>query len=254
MGNFRKFVKKVAKFFLNHSSVIQDFLLPSIPKVHGKMNSQLTYSQYGQDLFLSKLIFFLPEKPNYIFIDIGAHDGVSFSNSFFLENLDNWNGICVEANANLFPKLVGNRVKSECINCAISDSIGFELFLKNDGYSEMLSGLANSISKRHQKRTKSEQKQYSGRTHRVYVETLTLNELCYTRGITEIDLLLIDVEGAEKAIISNIEFERLQINIICVERNFGSIGVLQVLTNAGFIRLVQIGADDIYVHSSVLGS
>jgi len=254
MNIIRRFVRNSLKFFLSRSSVIQDLMLPSIPRYSEKMNSPLTYSQYGQDLFLRKLLFFLPEKIEYTYIDIGAHDGISFSNSYFLENFDNWNGICVEANSHVFPKLVENRRRSECINFAISDSSGIEVFFKIDGYSEMLSGLANRMPKRHQKRILKEQERYSGKTERVFVNKLTLNDVCSSRNVTEIDLLLIDVEGAEKAIISSIDFKKLHINIICVERNFSSNGVLQVLKDAGFLRLVQIGADDIYVHSALLGN
>jgi FkbM family methyltransferase len=229
-------------------------LLPSIPSIQGELISEKTYSQYGQDWFLSKLITFLPKKSCYTYVDIGAHDGVTFSNSFFLENLENWNGICVEANDDVFQKLVENRKRSECLNCAISNSIGSELFYKNNGYSEMLSGLANRMPRKHRVRTRKEQDKFSGTTKEVYVETLTLSELCRLRNLAEIDLLLIDVEGAEKAIIESIDFDMLQVNIICVERNFSSNGVLQVLRAAGFLRIIQIGADDIYINSSCLGN
>ena len=247
----RKLGKLILRFTLTRTPVIQDSLLPSIPRVREDLIFQNSYSQYGQDWFLRKLIAFLPEKSLYTFIDIGAHDGVTFSNSFFLENLENWKGICVEANEDIFPKLVANRKKSECINCAISNSIGTELFYKNDGYSEMLSGLANRMPRKHKARTRREQEQYSGNTDEVFVKTITLNEVCKLRNLSEIDLLLIDVEGAEKAIIGSIDFAILQINIICVERNFSSNGVLQVLSAAGFLRLLQIGADDIYINSSI---
>ena len=39
------------------------------------------YSQYGQDKFLTEFLF--KNKKNGIFVDIGANDGISFSNSYF---------------------------------------------------------------------------------------------------------------------------------------------------------------------------
>lgn len=252
MQKIREFIRKILRFILSHSSFVQDLLLPTIPRIPEGSDLQISFSQYGQDLFLRKLIRFLPEKKRFTFVDIGAHDGVTFSNSFFLENLENWDGICVEANADVFPKLAENRKKSECINVAVSDTSGFELFFKNDGYSEMLSGLASRMPRKHKKRTIREQEQYLGKTNEVFVETVTLNEICVFRGLTEIDLLLIDVEGAEKAILNSIDFDNLHINIICVERNWSSDGVLATLVAAGFLRLLQIGADDIYVHSTIL--
>lgn len=251
MRNLYYQLRFTTKNLLKSSTFLQDLMLASIASIDSKNISRQSYSQYGQDLFLSKLLSFLPDKHQYLYIDIGAHDGITFSNSFFLDELDRWNGICVEANSSVFAQLIENR-KSECLNLAISDNNGVTLFLKNDGYSEMLSGIASEISRKHLKRTRREQSENNGRTTEVFVKTLTLNELCRAREIFEIDLLLIDVEGAEKSIISSIDFEILRINIICVERNFSSIGVLKILKKEGFIRLIQIGADDIYVHSRIL--
>jgi len=39
------------------------------------------YSQYGQDKFINNVVFNNKQRGN--FIDIGAHDGITFSNSFF---------------------------------------------------------------------------------------------------------------------------------------------------------------------------
>ena len=251
MKNLNRHLLFILKNFLKNSTFLQDLMLTSIDSINSKNISRQSYSQYGQDLFLRKLLSFLPYKPQFLYIDIGAHDGITFSNSFFLDELDRWNGICIEANSSVFPQLIKNR-KSECLNLAISDNNGVTLFLKNDGYSEMLSGIASKIPRKHLKRIRREQIENSGRTTEVFVDTLTLNELCRAREISEIDLLLLDVEGAEKSIIGSIDFEILRINIICVERNFSSIGILYILKKNGFFRLIQIGADDIYLNSRIL--
>jgi hypothetical protein len=52
------------------------------------------FSQYKQDEFLDKVLF--KKKQNGFFIEIGAHDGISFSNSFFFEKNRSWEGICIE--------------------------------------------------------------------------------------------------------------------------------------------------------------
>ena len=40
-------------------------------------------SQFGQDRWLNETIF--RNKQNGLFVDVGAHDGVTFSNSYFFE-------------------------------------------------------------------------------------------------------------------------------------------------------------------------
>lgn len=51
-------------------------------------------SQYSQDKFLNENFF--KNKKNGVFIDIGAHDGITMSNSFFYEKQLGWDGLCVE--------------------------------------------------------------------------------------------------------------------------------------------------------------
>ena len=116
----------------------------------------------------------------------------------------------------------------------------------------MLSGLVSKMHRRHKNRTLREQSLYSGDSHVIEVESKTLNHFCDEQNLSEVDLLLIDVEGAEVSIIRSIDFERVKINIICIERNFSSRYVLQRLSKSGFMRLLKVGSDDIYIHKRLI--
>ena len=50
------------------------------------------YSQFEQDKFVYENFF--QGKTDGYFVDIGAHDGTTFSNSRFFEELG-WTGVCV---------------------------------------------------------------------------------------------------------------------------------------------------------------
>ena len=52
------------------------------------------HSQVGQDRFL--LENFFRGRRNGVFVDIGAYDGETFSNSLFFERTMGWTGLCVE--------------------------------------------------------------------------------------------------------------------------------------------------------------
>lgn len=65
------------------------------------------FSQYGQDEFLDKNVF--KDQEGGFFVDIGAHDGVSLSNTAFFEKYRHWSGICFEPNPHIFSKLKNNR-------------------------------------------------------------------------------------------------------------------------------------------------
>ena len=100
------------------------------------------YSQFGQDQFVHKTFF--QEKTKGYFVDIGAHDGVTFSNSKFFEELG-WEGICIEPNPKVFPILENNR-KCKCIKKAISNNIGTSQFFQIIEGPDMLSGLVEEFS------------------------------------------------------------------------------------------------------------
>ncbi|MDR2406522.1 MAG: FkbM family methyltransferase [Bacteroidales bacterium] len=60
------------------------------------------YFQYYQDFLID---FLFKKKRNGIFLDIGANDGISFSNTYRFEKFRNWTGICIEPHPEIFEKL-----------------------------------------------------------------------------------------------------------------------------------------------------
>ena len=65
-----------------------------------------SFSQFNQDKFIFENFF--PVKSDGVFVDIGAHDGITLSNTWFFENYLGWTGYCFEPNPSLFAKLVEN--------------------------------------------------------------------------------------------------------------------------------------------------
>lgn len=62
------------------------------------------YSQAGQDKYLIENIYKNKEKG--FFIDIGAHDGITYSNTYYLEKELGWSGICIEPNPKIYKQLL----------------------------------------------------------------------------------------------------------------------------------------------------
>ena len=100
------------------------------------------HSQFKQDQFINENFF--KNKINGFFVDIGAHDGKTFSNSLFFEGLG-WNGVCVEPNPKIFKSLKNNR-KCKCFEVAISDKIGKSSFFQITSDIDMLSGLTDEFT------------------------------------------------------------------------------------------------------------
>ena len=109
---------------------------------HNKFKSRLdglsVFSQHRQDEVLEKVVF--KNKETGIFLDIGANDGITYSNTFFFEKYREWNGLCVEPLLSAFDKLKMNR---KCLveNCAVGNTNRIDILMEISGYSEMLFGL-----------------------------------------------------------------------------------------------------------------
>jgi hypothetical protein len=91
------------------------------------------FGQYKQDRVIDDL---LQKKHHGFFLDIGAHDDITFSNSYFFEKNRYFIGICLEPNPVVFENLIKNR-KSDCLNSAASNKDGYAKFAKISGYSEL---------------------------------------------------------------------------------------------------------------------
>jgi hypothetical protein len=119
---------------------IIDFLIYSIN------NHKISYSSDYQDKFA--LFYFYSNSINYktiFFIDIGAFDGVTKSNTLLLENVG-IDGVCLEANPKLYDLIIQNR------RCAVEGSAIVTTNNKSNTYMLELKGdlhLMSSLKKTH---------------------------------------------------------------------------------------------------------
>jgi FkbM family methyltransferase len=238
--------------FLRRSSLVADYFCPRIVYPKETVANLGYFGQYGQDIALEGFINLLPKKLKYTFVEIGAHDGITFSNSKFLESKEGWSGICIEANPSVYERLVKNRPNSKCLNVAVSDVDGEAKFLLNTGHTEMLSGLVTDYSKKHMKRIDRELARYGGTSNTLVIPSLRLETIILEHQLFEIDVLMIDVEGAEFSILKAIDFNRVIVNSILVERNYSSRPIYQFLNQHGYSRLVSLGGDDLYFRNECL--
>ena len=127
------------------------------------------YSQSGQDKFINEKLF--KEKRNGIFLDIGANDGITLSNTYFFEKELGWKGICFEPLLEAFNKLQKSR-SSININACASNEDKIDHFLSISGYGEMLSGLKSNYDERHLLRIEETIKEHGGSKNEIEVQCL----------------------------------------------------------------------------------
>lgn len=177
------------------------------------------YSQAGQDEWV---VNFFNSKKNGFFLDIGAHNGVDISNSYYLEKYLGWNGICIEADPNIFNTLQNNR-NCHCINIAVSDSVG-EISFFQDNFSGRVLESTSSI--------------------KLKSDTLE-NILSETNCPDVIEYLSIDIEGFESKALSKFPFSKKEIVLLTVEHNLYTGNLINkqeikdILTKNGYTIAVE---------------
>jgi FkbM family methyltransferase len=179
------------------------------------------------------------------YIDIGANDGVSFSNTYVFEQMG-WQGICVEPLPDVFTQLKINR-NCDCYNVAISDKIEENVkFIKGFGQNTMWSGLDEKMSNIHKSVIKNGKYEY------INVKTITFNDLMKDYpDVCFVDFLSIDVEGAEISVLSSIDFKKYQFGLITIENNKEVEGlgnkIINFMRQKDYIVLMDLGLDIMFI-------
>lgn len=203
-----------------------------------------SFSQYYQDKAID---FALNRKRNGIFLDIGAHDGVSLSNTFFFERSRNWTGLCIEPIPEVFARLRSNRHCSVW-NCCILDEEKEVTFRSVFPPLEMLSGILEFFDQRHIDRINAEVSIIAdGPGYQdIMIPGHNINRLLETQGLYEIDYCSIDTEGAEVNIVKSIDFNRIRIRAFSIENNDTAGELRNYLSSFGYARY-SLGSDDLYI-------
>lgn len=206
------------------------------------------YSQLGQDSFIDN---FFNGKENGIFIEIGANDGKTHSNTLFFEEKRNWTGICIEPLPDKF-ELLNSFRKSINLNLCVSNHDGETIFTYVSGYANELSGIYEDYHPNHINRINSEVEKHGGEAKNIVVKTKKLQTILNDFNITEIDYCSIDTEGSEMKILNSIDYDKSNIKIFSVENNYNSGDVYNFLLSKGYSLHTKLHWDDIYIKKDYL--
>lgn len=212
--------------------------------LHGKYMSQI-----GQDQLLNER--FLHNKKNGFFIDIGAHDGMTGSNTYFFEKELEWQGLCFEPLPHLFKQLEACR-NCICINACVGSVNGVVQFLHLDSCDEQLSGMCDTYDQRQLNIVMNDISIYGGKSVVMELPCVRLNDILDHYGITHVDYLSLDTEGSELEILKSIDFSKVKIDMMSVENNFHEPFIREFLETKGFFFIEHVVVDDIYVHRDYL--
>ncbi|MDH7462931.1 FkbM family methyltransferase [Chitinophagaceae bacterium 26-R-25] len=178
-------------------------------------NSQLTYSQSGEDLILATL-FYKKGITNPTYLDIGANHPTYISNTYYFY-MRGSKGVCIEPNPYLAKKIKSKRPKDKVLNIGIgineAKEADFYLFpYKAHGLS--------TFSKEEAEYWKEVGMKNVGKVAYekvIKVPLNTINNIIKTEFSSVPDFVSIDVEGLDLEILKTLDFSLYRPKVICVE-------------------------------------
>ena len=203
--------------------------------------------QLFQDLWA---LYELDDKRDGYFVEFGATNGITMSNSHMLEHHYGWSGIVAEPNPDFHERLARERtchVSHDCVFSRSGEAMNF-LCTEKAMYSRLQAinpGDHNEAPMRQNHREAT-------------VRTISLNDLLDAFGAPdEIDYMSVDTEGSELDILKAFDFDRRLVRLFTIEHNFTPMRaeIHALMTSKGYVRRFPefTRFDDWYVHRSLTG-
>lgn len=185
---------------------------------------------------------------NGYFVELGANDGVTQSNSLYFEKYRNWRGLLVEPAPQNFLKCRKNRSPRDSIYCAACVSFDYDQEFVRIAYSNLMStpvSLESDISDPRAHAKLGDQFLGNGETVFEFgAVARTLNSLLLdARAPKLIDFLSLDVEGAELEVLKGVDHQVFRFKYILVEcRDFSRL--CAYLENQGYRFAEKLSGQD----------
>ncbi|MGR3484173.1 MAG: FkbM family methyltransferase [Paracoccaceae bacterium] len=196
-------------------------------------------SQAGQDRMVERLT---DGRRGGTFVDIGGYDGVTGSNTFWLEAMKGWTGLLVEPMPAQFQVARAVR-RCECLQAAVSDRAGDAEFIAvREGYTQM-SGLAATYDPALLARVRADRRHVE---ETIRVATLPLADIFERAGMRRPDFASLDVEGGEVAALAALDWGTYRPRVWAIENNGPDPMIGQIMKEAGYALVDFAGQDEIW--------
>ncbi|MBN2585364.1 FkbM family methyltransferase [Patescibacteria group bacterium] len=200
------------------------------------------YGQYGEDLKLLPL--FAGEKDGY-FVEVGALEGIRFSNTYYFERLG-WRGVCVEPHPDYIDLLKSNRPGSTVIQAAVGkeDKAEVDFYTNYRGSLSTLDPQLSSYFKNH----------YGsgfGGFKTVKVPLLSLNSILNQyQAPCPIDIISIDVEGTERDVLDGFDIDKYAPRVVVVEVSIKREAIDEYMAKHNYILACSNPSNAIFCRSA----
>jgi FkbM family methyltransferase len=205
-----------------------------------KEPTNMYHGEYGEDKWVDENIF--KGKTDGVFFECGALDGLLHSNTLVFERRG-WTGLCVEAHPDRFAELKKNR------SCSLEHAALWDVekeieFEAVSGGLTGWSGAKDTMEPQHAERMAKNIKPSDRKT--VKVKGRPLEDVLRQHNLNRVDLLSLDIEGAEERVLSVFPFAEFDVDVLVVENNFGNQNLDAILTQAGYLMIQKLGVSFVW--------
>ena len=190
------------------------------------------YSQQGEDSVLFNMFF--KQQRNGVYLEMGALDGITYSNTKFFEETLGWSGTLIEASISSYQKLKKNRPKNRLFHNAVCSERKMVTFSGINAEA----GIREHMSDAHQKSNR-----FGDVTSQVQCERLSV----LLKGVSKVDLWSLDVEGAEYDVLQSMDWD-IPVHVMIIERNPNDLLIEDLLLSKGFNYVREQRGNRIWVN------
>jgi FkbM family methyltransferase len=182
------------------------------------------------------------------FVELGANDGLRQSNTFFLERAFGWRGVLIEPSLNNYLELIRNRSENNWFFCAACVSFDYPDEFVRLTYANLMSISASLETDLPDAGQHIESGRQFLKDRREVVDfgavARTLSSILdESEAPPQMDLLSLDVEGAELEVLRGVDHERHRFRHILVEcRDAARLD--GYLRTVGYRRIEQLSVHD----------
>lgn len=204
----------------NLRAILKYILPPVIWSIAKQVNKKRKkyYSLHSLDKKIERYL----NKNNGYFVELGANDGVTQSNSLYFERHRGWKGVLVEPIPHKFLECLRNRDPRSSVFCNACVPFSYDKRFLEIIYSNLMSTPIGIMVDLDDPTSHAELGKKFLEGHEVNfifgAVARPLNELLLEANAPmNIDLLSLDVEGAELEVLKGVDFSKFQFKFMCIE-------------------------------------
>ncbi|KAF2355204.1 Methyltransferase FkbM [Trinorchestia longiramus] len=188
--------------------------------LEGRRNIALNHVHTSETFYKNATQLIFNNTREGIFVEAGALDGETMSNTLGLEKTRGWSGLLVEAEKVAFSQLQQKHRRAWLANICLSPTAypSMELFATKSSHLSVAS--TNFAGFKHRAMGKLQRYRLNSNLLKStvkQVQCIPLSTLLLALNFKRVDLLVLDVEGAEMDIIRTLDFTFFDIQVIFLE-------------------------------------